>query len=177
MLNVSMWSTHTAYWSGKTWMLMNPFLFPCFFVFWMSVLLKLYGSCQIIQFLSDKLFMDFSYFISVFSGLNHLISYCSATIVSHFEPFGIFLINIIHLRWQKINLMKLTFNNVSSFMMKFKSPVQLACLSVRFIAFKWINNTTSVVELVQAAVFMHMCLKTIMLIFGRFGKIRKWKSH
>lgn len=156
---VSMWSTHTAYWSGKTSMLMNPFLLACVFVFCMPVFLKLYGSCQIISFLSDKLFMDFSYFppnfMSVFSGLNHLISCCSATILSHFEPFGIFLINIIHLRWQKISLMKMMFNNVSSFMMKFKSPIQLGCFSLRFITFERIHNTASVVDLVQAVVFVH----------------------
>lgn len=96
----------------------------------------------------------FSYFppnfISVFSGLNHLISCCSATIVSHFEPFGIVLINIIHLRWQKISLMKMMFNNVYSFMMKFKSPIQLGCFSLRFIRFERIHNTVSVVDLVRA---------------------------
>lgn len=95
------------------------------------------------------------YFISVFSGLNHLISCCSATIVSHFEPFGIFLINIIHLRWQKISLMKLTFNNIYSFMMKFKSPIRLASFSLRFITFECVHNTTSVVDLVRAGMSVH----------------------
>lgn len=121
------------YWSGVALMFINPFLLACFlggFFFWLCVSSKLYGSCWIrlrtdhliSQWITMHGLLLFSpYFIIVFAGVNHLISCYSATMGSHFVLLGIFLIKIMHLRLQKIWLMKPTLKNADEFMMNSKS--------------------------------------------------------
>lgn len=160
-----MWSTHILIWCGvDAYKPISIGMFFGLFVFWLCVSSKLYGSCWIrlrtdhliSQWITMHGLLLFSpYFIIVFAGINHLSSCYSATMGSHFVLLRIFLIKIMHLRSQKIWLMKLTLKNADKFTMNLKSQNVLGICCVR--KYFWTHSTCLIL-------LMQWCLRMLRML-------------